>query len=338
MSESICVTRRRARNRTVSLYTVGVSRGRPRLRKARLEPHSPASSRPERRCVSESRVVARDTRFTPSFSCAIPRVAVFRPSRNFRCSGEGGGGGVGTGGTAAAVDSGRTESGGGVGCCAPSDVAAETHNNTARERIGRPLCATGSLGYNVTMTVPATSRQTRTFEDRPEALAHFFLRAGEAPRLVAFDDAAGCPLDQALAAIEWTAAVGMLAQDDLIHAARLGPDAAAAVVERKDGDQRVFVYFGPRMDAPPADPYEGTLLYDEPGVRAYIFAHRVHAIAHFLRATQGQGTVLSLFGRRAPEVRHIHRWMQALFSEPFAPGTTQLLAAWFATAGAGFLS
>jgi len=188
------------------------------------------------------------------------------------------------------------------------------------------------------MTVPATSRQSRMFEDRADALAHFFLRAGEAPRLLAYDDAVGCPLDQALAAIEWTAAVGILAQDDLIHAARLGPDAAAAVVERKDGEQRVFIYFGPRMDAPPADPYEGTLLYDEPGVRAYIFAQRVHAVAHFLRATQGIGAVISLLGRRAPELRHIRRWLQVLFSEPF-PGdaSTQLLAGWFATAGAGVL-
>jgi hypothetical protein len=188
------------------------------------------------------------------------------------------------------------------------------------------------------MTVPATARQTRSFDDRADALAHFFLRAGEAPRLLAYDDATGCPLDQALAAIEWTAAVGILAQDDLIHAARLGPDAAAAVVERKDEDQRVFVYFGPRMDAPPADPYEGTLLYDEPGVRAYIFAHRVHAIAHFLRATQGSGAVLSMFSRRAPELRHIRRWIQTLFSEPFGrDGSTQLLAGWFATGGAGVL-
>src|SRR2546427_7031086 len=38
-------------------------------------------------------------------------------------------------------------------------------------------------GYNVTMTLPATSRQTRAFDDRADALAHFFLRAGEAPRL-----------------------------------------------------------------------------------------------------------------------------------------------------------
>src|SRR5437016_4385792 len=57
-----------------------------------------------------------------------------------------------------------------------------------------------SLGYNVTMTLPATSRQTRAFDDRADALAHFFLRAGEAPRLLAYDDAVGCPLDQALAA------------------------------------------------------------------------------------------------------------------------------------------
>lgn len=187
------------------------------------------------------------------------------------------------------------------------------------------------------MTVPATSRLVRTFEDRADALAHFFLRAGEAPRLVAFDDSVGCPLDQALAVLEWTAAVGILSPDDLMHAARIGSDSAAAVVERRQGDQRVFVYVGPRMDAPPADPYEGSLLYDEPGVRAYIFAQRVHAIAHFLRATQGMGAVLALLGRRAPELRHIRRWMEVLFAEPATGRSTQLLAGWFATGGAGYL-
>src|SRR5947199_5028514 len=108
------------------------------------------------------------------------------------------------------------------------------------------------------MTVPATSRQTRTFEDRADALAQFFVRAGEAPRLLAYDDAVGCPLDQGLAAIEWTGAVGILAQDDLIHAAGLGADAAAAVVERNEGEQRVVIYFRPPMVAPPADPSDGT--------------------------------------------------------------------------------
>src|SRR5437879_11751181 len=85
------------------------------------------------------------------------------------------------------------------------------------------------------MTVPATSRIVRTFEERAEALAHFFMRAGEAPRVIAFDDTVGCPLDQALAALEWTAAIGILAEDDLVHAAQVGTDAAAVVVERRQG-------------------------------------------------------------------------------------------------------
>src|SRR5207253_2621443 len=90
-----------------------------------------------------------------------------------------------------------------------------------------------SSGYNVTMTFPATSRQTRTFDDRADALVHFFLRAGEAPRLLAYDDATGCPLDQALAALEWTAAVGMLSEDDLIHAARLAAGAVQRAARRR---------------------------------------------------------------------------------------------------------
>src|SRR5437870_12025592 len=188
------------------------------------------------------------------------------------------------------------------------------------------------------MSVPATTRIIRTFEDRADALAHFFQRAGEAPRLIAYDDAIGLPLDQALAGLEWTAQVGILAAEDLVHAARLGPDSAAIVVERREGDNRVFVYFGPRMDAPPADPYEGTLLYDEPGVRAYIFAQRVHAIAHFLRATLGLGTVVSMLGRRAPGLRHIRRGLQAVFTErPGENSSTQMLAGWFATGGSGVL-
>src|SRR5581483_2315877 len=113
-----------------------------------------------------------------------------------------------------------------------------------------PLSVVSALGYNAAVTVPATSRQIRTFEDRAESLAHFFLRAGAAPRLVAYDDSLGCPLDQGLAAMEWTEAVGILEENDLIHAARLGSETAAAVVERKEGEQRSFIYFGPRMDAP----------------------------------------------------------------------------------------
>src|SRR3989442_5239076 len=101
------------------------------------------------------------------------------------------------------------------------------------------------------MTLPATSRQTRAFDDRADALARFFLRAGEAPRLLAYDDAVGCPLDQALAALEWTAAVGILAEDDLLHAGRLAADSAAALVEPRDGDSPALTHSWPRLHPPP---------------------------------------------------------------------------------------
>src|SRR5947208_1354565 len=153
----------------------------------------------------------------------MPRVAVRRPARKRFCSGVGGGGGVGIDSVTA-----RVESGGGSGCCAPSEVAA-TQSNTARQRIKWSSIVVGrSPGYNVTMTVPATSRQTRTFEDRADALAHF------------------------------------------------------------------------------------------------------------LRATHGLGAVISMLGRRPPELRHIRRWLQAVFAEPAAEtGSTQMLAGWFATGSAG---
>src|SRR5438445_11232542 len=110
------------------------------------------------------------------------------------------------------------------------------------------------------MTAPQ-SLVVRTFTDRAEGLSHFVLRAGEAPRLLAFDDAAGCPVETALAALEWTAAVGLLPDDDLLHAARLTSETAAAVVERKTPTgERQFVYLGPRLDAPPMDVFEGRVL------------------------------------------------------------------------------
>ena len=100
---------------------------------------------------------------------------------------------------------------------------------------------------------------------------------------------------------------------------------------------RVFVYMGPRMDAPPAEPHEGSLLHDVPGVRAYEFAQRAHALAHFLRATGGVGAVLAILSRRAPELRHIKRWLSALLQEPDRAGSNTLLSGWFATSSAGVL-
>src|SRR5512146_488724 len=165
------------------------------------------------------------------------------------------------------------------------------------------------------MSAPQTL-VVRTFTDRAEGLSHFVLRAGEAPRLLAFDDALGCPVETALAALEWTAAVGILPDDDLLHAARLTSETAAAVIERKLPDgARQYVYLGPRLDAPPMDVFEGRVLFDEPGVKAVEFSQRAHALAHFLRATSGTGALLALLGRRAPELRHMRRWLPSIVKE-----------------------
>ncbi len=184
------------------------------------------------------------------------------------------------------------------------------------------------------MTTPQTLT-IRTFTDRAEALAHFILRAGEAPRLVAFDDAVGCPMEIALAALEWTKAVGVLPDDDTIHAARLTSETAAAVIERKVDGQRQYIYLGPRLDAPPMDVFEGKVLFDEPGVKAVEFSQRAHALAHFLRATSGSGALLALLGRRAPEVRHLRRWLGLILAELDVPRT--LVGGWFAASAAGCL-
>jgi hypothetical protein len=175
----------------------------------------------------------------------------------------------------------------------------------------------------------------RTFTDRAEALAHFIQRAGEAPRLLAFDDAVGCPMEIALAALEWTKAAGVLPDDDLIHAARLTSETAAAVVERKVDGQRQYIYLGPRLDAPPMDVFEGKVLFDEPGVKAVEFSQRAHALAHFLRATNGAGALLALLGRRAPEIRHLRRWLGHILGEIDVPRT--MVAGWFAASAAGCL-
>ena len=175
----------------------------------------------------------------------------------------------------------------------------------------------------------------RTFLDRGEALGHFFLRAGEAPRVIAFDDAVGMPMETALAALEWTNAVGALHDDDLLHAARLTSETAAAVIERKSDGQRRYLYLGPRMDAPPMDVFEGAVIFDEPGVKVVEFTQRAHSLAHFLRATSGVGALVALMGRRPPEIRHMRRWLGPIVQELDAPRL--LVAGWFAASSAGCL-
>ena len=62
----------------------------------------------------------------------------------------------------------------------------------------------------------------------------------------------------------------------------------------------MFVYMGPRMDAPPADPHEGSLLYDEPGVRAYVeFITGDPIVARiYLQIAVGGGLTDEAMGRR----------------------------------------
>ncbi len=183
-----------------------------------------------------------------------------------------------------------------------------------------------------------TTRETvsiRTFTDRAEGLGHFVVRAGESPRFLAFDDVAGCPVDTALAALEWTGVVGILLDDDLLHAARLSSETAAVLVERRVGEGRRFVYLGPRLDAPVMDVFEGRVLFEEPGVKAVEFAQRSHALAHFFRMSTGDGALVSMLGRRAPELRHIRRWFGPIVQELDTP--SQLVAGWWAAAAGGAL-
>ncbi len=180
-------------------------------------------------------------------------------------------------------------------------------------------------------------RKTSRFLSRGDALGHFFRRAGDAPRLVAYEEDVGCPLHTALSVLEWACVVGILRDDDLVHGSRLSAETAAAMVERIKDGRRIFMYMGPRMDAPPADPQEGTMVFDEPGVRGYEFGQRAHALAHFLRATQGVGAVVSFLSKRAPELRHVKRWIGALFEVPVPDVSNNMLAGWFATTAGGIL-
>jgi hypothetical protein len=207
----------------------------------------------------------------------------------------------------------KTESAGGVNGATPVDPESDYYwDMTTRESVS-----------------------IRTFSDRAEGLGHFVVRAGESPRFLAFDDVAGCPVDTALAALEWTGVVGIMLDDDLLHAARLTSETAAALVERRTSEGRRFVYLGPRLDAPPMDVFEGRVLYDEPGVKAVEFAQRSHALAHFFRATAGDAVLISMLGRRAPELRHIRRWFAPIVQELDLP--SQLIGGWWAAAAGGAL-
>ena len=130
-------------------------------------------------------------------------------------------------------------------------------------------------------------RKTNSFTSRGDALGHFFGRAGDAPRLVAYEEDVGCPLHTALSVLEWGCVVGILRDDDLVHGSRLSAETAAALVERIDDGRRIFMYMGPRMDAPPAHPQEGTMVF---GDRAPQDAERWKGIIRLRARARARGS------------------------------------------------
>jgi len=82
-------------------------------------------------------------------------------------------------------------------------------------------------------------------------------------------------------------------------------------------------------------PRDGEVLVDEPGVVAIGFGDRATALAHFLRATVGAGAILAQLGRRAPEMRHLRRWLPPIVQE--LDGPRRMIAGWFAASAGGVL-
>jgi len=180
-------------------------------------------------------------------------------------------------------------------------------------------------------------RATEEFADRAEALAVFIGAAGPAPRLITIDDSAGCPLYHALAALQWTGETGLFQLSDRLHAVWFAAETGVAVIERVVDGKPAFRFMGPRIEAPQKAPVDGTPVVDEMYVLGYEFESRWNALAHFLVTTQGRGALLSVFAPRAPQLDHVRRWLLELFQGPVPEGADHLHAAWFTTAGAGFL-
>jgi hypothetical protein len=104
-------------------------------------------------------------------------------------------------------------------------------------------------------------------------------------------------MDTALAALEWTVAVRILHDDDLLHAGRLTTETAAAVIERKTPGGPAVRLPGPAARRAPMDVFEGAAVR-----RARRQGGGVPAAGARpgpLRATGGAGAILAMLGRRA---------------------------------------
>jgi len=184
---------------------------------------------------------------------------------------------------------------------------------------------------------PPTPRVVREFEVQSEAMAEFVRAAGQAPRLLPADDGAGCPLFNALAALQWTAETGLVQPSDRLHAVWFLADTAATVIEREIDGKPTFRFLGPRVETQQHVPSDGSRSIDEPFVKGFDFKERWSALAHFFVTTQGKGALASILGTRGPEVEHVRRWMTELFQGPLPDGADHLHGIWTSTIGAGFL-
>ena len=187
------------------------------------------------------------------------------------------------------------------------------------------------------MTEPLAPRHERAFDDRGDAMAEFIRAAGDAPRLLPADDRLGCPLFNAIAALQWTGETGLLRPDDRLHAVWFLGETGATVIERLVDGKLTFRYLGPQMETRQREPSDGTRSLDEPFVRGYDFTERWSAVAHFLATTLGNGALVSMLSARAPQVEHIRRWLMELFQGPLPDGADHVHALWTSTTGAGFL-
>jgi hypothetical protein len=181
------------------------------------------------------------------------------------------------------------------------------------------------------------ARRTQEFEERSEALAEFLRAAGQTPRLLPADDGLGCPLFNALAALQWTGETGLVQPGDRLHAVWFLGETGATVIEREIDGKPTFRYLGPTLETQQKTPVDGAMSLDEPFVRGWDFAERWHALAHFFVTTHGKGALVCILSSRGPEVEHIRRWLTELFQGPLPPGADHLHAIWASPIGAGFL-
>ena len=180
-------------------------------------------------------------------------------------------------------------------------------------------------------------RRTAEFADRAEAMGEFFRAAGQAPKLLPAEDGSGCPLFNAIAALQWTGETGLVQPSDRIHAVWFLGEVGATVIEREIDGKPVFRYLGPRLETTQRTPPDGTRSVDEPFVRGWDFTERWNALAHFFVTTQGKGALVSLMSTRGPEVEHVRRWLMALFQGELPTGADHLHGLWVSAISAGFL-